>query len=234
MAGIPNIAEAKRYAVNRSGIEGIRQSLYDFNLYPTAGTNQVMAFSQPQGAGNTTTPGATAGTPKTIADTNMELSSQIPAGKSFLATSVEVLFLPGSVSTANTYTLASPALFNATAAAAVAAQLADINVFYQSGTLKLFIGSKTYLEEGPLMRFPPKAQFKLDAAIASNSATTAEVGAATMRVAGRPYMLEPPVLLENNQNFNVQLNWPAVVATPSGFNGRVGVILDGYLYRNSQ
>ncbi|HEY6020920.1 MAG TPA: hypothetical protein VIY48_13775 [Candidatus Paceibacterota bacterium] len=234
MAGIPNIAEAKRYAVNRSGIEGIRQSLYDFNLYPTAGTNQILAFSQPQGAGVSTTPGITAGSAKNIADTNMELAGQIPAGKSFLATSIEVLFMPGSVSTANTYTLASPAAFAVAAAAAVAAQLADINIFYQSGSLKLFIGSKTYLEEAPLMRFPPKAQFKLDASLATNSATVGEIAAMTMRVAGRPYMLEPPVLLENNQNFSAQLNWPSVVATPSGFNGRVGVILDGYLYRNSQ
>ena len=35
-------------------------------------------------------------------------------------------------------------------------------------------------------------------------------------------------------NFDVTLRWPALVATPSGFNGRVGIILDGYLMRASQ
>lgn len=231
---IPTLNEVKHYAVNRSGVEGIRQSLYDFNLYPTAGTNQILGFAQPQGQGITTAVGVAAGSAKNIADTNMELSGQLPAGKAFLVTSIEVLFFPGSVSTASTYTLVSPALFNAAAAATVAAQIADVNIFYQSGSLRFFIGSKNYLEEAPLMRFPPKAQFKLDAAVASNSATVGEVAMTTMRVAGRPYMVEPPVLLENNQNFNVQLNWPALVAMPSGFNARVGIILDGYLYRNSQ
>jgi hypothetical protein len=36
------------------------------------------------------------------------------------------------------------------------------------------------------------------------------------------------------QNFNITQNWPAALATPSGFNGRVGIKLDGLLYRNSQ
>ena len=49
--------------------------------------------------------------------------------------SIEVVFFPGSSATANTYAVASPALFNATAAAAVSAQLADVNSFYQSGML---------------------------------------------------------------------------------------------------
>jgi hypothetical protein len=234
MAGIPTLSEIKSFAVNRAGIEGIRQSLYDFNLFPQGGTTQILAFSQPQGAGLTTAPGVAAGTAKTIADTNMELSSQIPAGKAFLATSVEVSFFPGSVATASTYTMTSPVVFASVAAAALEAQLGDVNQFYQSGSLRFFIGSKVYLEEAPLLRFPPKSQFKLDGFMGSNSATTSSIGGMTMRVAGRPYMLEPPVLLENNQNFNVQLNFPAVLALPSGFNGRVGVILDGYLYRNSQ
>ena len=46
--------------------------------------------------------------------------------------------------------------------------------------------------------------------------------------------MEPPVSLFSGQNFTVSLNWPAVVATPSGFNARLGVILDGYQFRNSQ
>lgn len=148
--------------------------------------------------------------------------------------SIEVLFFPGSVATANTYTVASPALFNATAAAAVSSQIADVNSFYQSGMLELNILSKNYLRETPLLAFPPKANFNLDAAYASNSATTAEVGAVNMRAAGRPYYLEPTIALQPAVNFEVVIRFPAAVATPSGFNGRVGVILDGYFMRASQ
>jgi hypothetical protein len=35
-------------------------------------------------------------------------------------------------------------------------------------------------------------------------------------------------------NFEVLIRYPAAVATPSGFNGRIGVILDGYFMRASQ
>ena len=231
---IPSLADLNRFAVNRAGAEGIRQSLYDHLLYPTAGIAQLNFFATPQGQGVATALGAAVGSNKTIADTNMELASQLPAGKNFLMTSIEVAFYAGLSNVANTYTPAVPAVFAANAAAAVAAQINDVATFYQSGSLRLFIGSKAYLEEAPLVRFPPKTQFSLDSSVASNSAITGEVAMVSSKVSGRPYMIEPPIKLDNSQNFNVQLNWPAVVATPSGFNGRVGVILDGYLYRNSQ
>jgi hypothetical protein len=231
---IPSLQDLQGFKVNRAGIEGIRQSLFDFLLYPTAGQAQFNFFATPQGQGITSAVGAVAGVNKTIQDTNMTTAGMLPAGQSFLVTSIEVPFFAGSVATANTYTLASPVVGAAVAAAALEAQLADINSFYQSGSLKLFIGSKTYLEEAPLLRFPPKTQLTFDGAIATNSATTFSLGFVSGKISGRPYMVEPPVLLENNQNFNVSLNFPAAVATPSGFNARVGVILDGYLYRNSQ
>ena len=84
--------------------------------------------------------------------------------------SIEVMFFPGSVADANTYTVASPVLFNTTAAAAVSAQLADVNRFHQAGMLELNILSKNYLRETPMIAFPPKANFALDAAYATNAA----------------------------------------------------------------
>ncbi len=51
---------------------------------------------------------------------------------------------------------------------------------------------------------------------------------------GRPYLLDPaPLLLPENQNFSVSLNWPEGVQAISN-PGRIGVILDGILYRRSQ
>lgn len=231
---IPSLQQLNQYKVNRAGAEGIRQSLFDHLLYPTAGLNQLNFFATPQGQGVATALGAAVGSTKTIADTNMDSAGMLPAGKSFLVTSIEVPFYAGLSNVANTFTPAVPAVFAAANAAAVAAQINDVATFYLSGSLKLFIGSKTYLEEAPLMRFPPKTQLALDCALATNSATAGEIAALSAKVSGRPYMVEPPIYLENNQNFVVQLNWPAVVATPSGFNARAGVILDGYLYRNSQ
>jgi hypothetical protein len=235
MERLPTAADFNARRVTNPGqSEIVRQRFYDYQLYPTAGVTQIAFFQQPIGQGLTTALGGTAGTGKTVFDTNLELGGTLPSGKAFMIESIEVIFFPGSVSTSNTFTVVSPALFNATAAAAVSAQLADVNSFYQSGLLELNILSKNYLRETPLIAFPPKANFNLDAAYASNSATTATVGAVNMRAAGRPYYIDPTIALQPAVNFEVLLRFPAAVATPSGFNARVGVILDGYFMRASQ
>lgn len=228
---IPSLAEAKRFAVTGLGTEGLRQSYYDHLLYPTAGQVQFNFFQAQRGQGISTALGAVVGSAKTTADTNMDASGQFPAGKAFVITSIEIPFYAGSVNTANTYTPATPTFFNAAAAAALEAQLADVNSFYQSGSMQLYISSKVALEEAPLMRFPPKCSLNVAGAVASNSATVGALGFVAAHAQGRPYMVEPPIYIEPTVNFVVSLNFPAAVATPSGFNARVGVILDGYLYR---
>jgi hypothetical protein len=235
MDRLPTAADFNaRRVTNPNQSEIVRQRFYDYQLYATAGNSQFTFFSQPIGQGVTTAIGATAGTAKTLWDTNLELPNTLPSGKAFMIESIEVLFFPGSVSTTNTYTLASPVLFNATASAAVQAQIADVNSFYQSGMLELNILSKNYLRETPLLAFPPKANFNLDSSAASNSSVTALNGAVNMRAAGRPYYIEPTIALQPAVNFEVLLRFPAAVATPSGFNARVGIILDGYFMRASQ
>lgn len=219
---------------NPNQSEVIRQRFYDYQLYPTAGVAQLTFFSQPVGQGLTTALGATAGTGKTLWDTNLEMPNTLPSGKAFMIESIEVLFLPGSVSTANTYTPASISLFAAVTAASVTGQLNDLNSFYQSGMLELNVLSKNYLRETPLVAFPPKAHLDISAALASNSATTGLTANALGKAVGRPYYVEPTISLQPAVNFEVALKWPSAVATPSGFNGRVGVILDGYFMRASQ
>ena len=235
MERLPTAADFNaRRVTNPSQSEIVRQRFYDYQLYATAGTTQLTFFSAPVGQGVTTALGGTVGTAKTLWDTNLELPNTLPSGKAFMIESIEVVFFPGNSATANTYTPVSPVLFAATAASTVGNQTADVNSFYQSGMLELNILSKNYLRETPLIAFPPKANYNLDAAIASNSATTAEVGVVNMRAAGRPYYLEPTIALQPAVNFEVVLRFPAAVATPSGFNARVGVILDGYFMRASQ
>ena len=230
-----DLATLSSYAVNRPGqAEVIRQRLYDFQLYPTAGATQFTFFAVPIGQAGTSSSGLVNTGTKTYADTNMETSGSLPRPKSYLVESIEVMFEPGSVATAGTYTVQSPVQFAGVAAAAVSAQVSDVNIIRQAGWLEFYIGSKTYLYEAPLGVFPPKVRLEIDAAVASNSATTAEVSITAAKWGGRPYYMDPPITLESMQNFAVYLKFPAVVATPSGFNARVGVVFDGVLFRNSQ
>lgn len=223
-----------RRVTNSSQSEVVRQRLYDYQLYPAAGVAQLTFFSAPAGQGITTAQGAVVGSAKTLWDTNLELPNTLPSGKSYLIQSIEVLILPGSVATANTYTPANLSLFAVAAAATVAAQLNDINTLYQSGMLELNILSKNYLRETPLLPFPPKAHLDVSAALANTSATVGLAAGVFGKASGRPYYLSPEITLQPAVNFEVAVKYPAAVAAPSGFNGRIGVILDGYFMRASQ
>lgn len=223
-----------RRVTNPAQSEIVRQRFYDYQLYATAGSQQLSFFSQPVGQGLTSAIGAVAGQGKTQWDTNLEIPNTLPSGKAYMIESIEVLFMPGSVATANTYTPANISVFAVAAAAAVAGAANDVNTFYQSGMLELNVLSKNYLRETPLMAFPPKAMLDTSAALSSNSATVGEIGLSVTKAGGRPYYVEPNIALQPAVNFEVLLRWPAAVPTPSGFNARVGVILDGYFMRASQ
>lgn len=217
---IPNRSQLDAYNVNREGWEGFTNCLYDAAAYPAAGLNTLNFFNTPLGAGATA---------KTKSDTNMTLAGQMPANQEFLIQSVEIMFLPSTPTVASTM----PASLDAAANAAQTI-INDSYIFYRSGNLSLTIGAKDYLNEAPLMKFPPKAYFKLDAAIASS--TTADTkalktGFATAR--GRPYLLKAPLRLVSNQNFTAQLAWPEglqVIISPA----RIILSLDGVFYRRSQ
>lgn len=235
MPPIPSLQEARQYEVTKPlEAEGIRQSLYDFNLYATAGIAQLPFFTQAQGQGFTSSLGAVVGSAKTVADTNMVQGGSLPNPQHHLMESIEMMFVPGASAAANTFTLANINAFAAAASALVGSQNHDVNTIYNSGSVQLFISSKTYLWEAPIGRFPPKTRTELDAAVATNSATVGEVAMTWPKAGGRPYYLEPPLFITPVQNFVVNAIWPGVLPTPSGFNGRIGAILDGYLYRASQ
>jgi len=233
MQSMPTAADFNSRRVTNPGqSEIIRQRLYDYQLYANAGTTQLSFFQQAVGSGLTSAIGSTVGAVKTLWDTNMTLPGSLASGSAYYVESIEVVFFPGSVTTANTYTPIGQSVFNATAAAAVAAAANDVNTFYQSGLLEFNILSKNYLRETPLLAFPPKANFNLDAAVASNSATTGEVAMLQARAAGRPYYIDPAISIQPAVNFEVVIKFPAAVALT--FNARVGVILDGYFMRASQ
>lgn len=228
----PSAQDFANYGVvDTDNTEVVRQRLWDYSLYPTAGLLILPLFQIAQGGGITSTNGAAVGSVKTITDTNMQLQGQLPQGKAYWIETIEVVFLPGSSAAANTY---APSLPEATGAAVAGqTQFADVEVIYQSGELQVNISSKNYLDETPLGSFPPKTFSRIDGAMASTVAATFAFFGNAKRV-GRPYIVEPGIVLQSGVNFDVTLKWPGLVATPSGFNGRIGVILDGYLLRARQ
>lgn len=216
---IPSMTQLQTYSVNRSGeAEGVRQTLYDFQTYAAAGQTSLSFFQTPVGQSG-----------KTYADTNMTSAGLLPNPQKFLIQSIEIFFFPGvlNVQAEKTALPLPPSQF-----------INDVAAVNQSGWLELNIGSKNYLREAPLGVFPPKTHLLATGAIAESIGSGASGSSMNMissaSFGGRPYFTEPPLLLEPTQNFIVTLNWASSVALPSNVAARIGVKLDGYLYRLSQ
>lgn len=209
--GIPSIGELQAYNVNRPGdIEAIKSSLYDFQTYAQAGQTQLQFFQVPKGQSS-----------KTLADTNMTTAGSLPSPQSFLIQAIEIYFFPAG----------DPAQFG------TPASIENINDVYdvaKSGWLELFIGSKPYLDEAPLLKFPPQCGLTGWAAL-TDASTPTNLGQSRLSYAsfgGPIYALIPPILLVPTQNFVVTLNWPTAVALSAA--ARIGINMQGILYRNSQ
>lgn len=209
--GIPTLDELQKYSVNRAGqLEGIRSSLYDFQTYMLAGQTELNFFQVPVGQSS-----------KTLADTNMQIAGSLPNPQNFLVTNIQVYFYPaGDISKFGAETAAE--------------NVNDVWDVMKSGYLEFFIGSKNYVQEGPIGRFPPRTGLILSSSVAD--ATTAAANLQTQNAyanfGGAPYDLTPPILLTPTQNFRVSLKWPTVV--PISANARIGVVMEGILYRLSQ
>lgn len=219
-------------------VEVIRQPLYDRMVYDDAGiTGSLRFFQQPQGQGNASGIGST-GQTKSLDDTNMEQAGSLPNPKMFLATSVEIIVEPGSISTANAWSPLDIAFLTNATSASVGLVPAlnganDINRILMSAWLKIYISSKDYLITSRADSFPPKSYICPDASVAQ-SVQLGHSGIVATRAVGRPFYLNPPLLLMPTVNFEVSLNWANAVATPTGMNARITCRLDGFLYRTAQ
>lgn len=212
---VPTVDELAKFQVNRVGaIEAVRQTLYDSATYVAAGQTSLTFFQLPVGQGG-----------KTKADTNMESAGSLPNPKQFLVQSIEIHVFPSAAIENMAATVDTGTAF-----------VKDMSTILTGGYLDFFIGSKSYLTEAPLMKFPPKT--KLDGWAAASDTTTAGAGRAYRHEyaagAGRPYYLQPEILLVSTQNFNVTLNWPAALALTGTNTAKIFITLDGILYRNSQ
>jgi len=213
--------------------EAIRWTLFDHILYPLAGIQELTFYLNPQGAGITTSLGATVGSTKTRQDTNLDAPGLLPRFQEFLIQNIQVGFYPGSSAAANTFLARDPVVSAAAIAAGDLSALNDHNTFRVGGSLELNIGSKPYLEEAPLMRFPMGQHFGLSAAAATTAATDA-ITAGAADAFGLIYYVKPNITLLPMQNFKVFLRWPGLVALPSGFNARIGLYMEGAFARNTQ
>lgn len=221
--GVPDRNMLMKYAVNRPGWEAVRWSLFDSAAYAAAGVTTLAFFSLPVGQGT----GFGGGT-KTYSDTNMTNAGMLPAAQEFLIKNIDVSFYP----TTPTVAAQMPAAFGAQAIAQI---VNDAYIFGRSGNLALQIGSKNYAADGPLMKFPPRTHFHLDAALSDVSSTAASLQSriAFGHAAGSHYAINPNIYLISNQNFGVTLAWPEGVQAITN-PARVFVTMDGLLYRQSQ
>jgi len=215
----PGTGKLDRFKVNRAGQqEAIWQPLYDYLTYASVGQTELSFFANPIGQGATSHPGSTG--PKTRADTNMDLAGTLPSPQRFLVTSLEVLFWPAEA-IASTNDGDAGTQFN------------DVSDVLSSGYLSMRIGSKEYINDGPLQVFPPTTRLAGSAALAD----TTTPGANQLRHinyatgAGQVYEISP-FYIPSNQNFSVKLVWPNAV--PITADARIGVRLNGFLYRLSQ
>jgi hypothetical protein len=226
----------QQFSVNTNVAETIWQSLYDWQLFPHAGVQQLSFFQNPIGQGFTTAEGAVVGSPKTILDTNMTIGGALATPTAFIVAGIEVHYIPGASAAANTFVEAGMTSNQAVAAAtALLPWIEDVQDIYNKGGLQFLVGQKTYLNEAPLYVFPPSSYVSFDAAIGNADTVTHNmVAIAAARAVGKPFILDPAAALIANQNFNVTISFGGATATPSGFNGRIGVKLIGQFFRNAQ
>lgn len=197
------------YNPNRpDSTEAIWQPYYDYQTYASAGATSQIFFQTPNGQAG-----------KTYADTNMVLPGQFPAPTAFLCTAVMILFIPGATSSATSTTAVAQTNVN------------DVVALANGGYMELTIGSKVYLRDAPLGKFAPNFTVNGFSALLGSTTAPNLVQTGFARSAGRYYEITP-FLIPQSQNFNVTLYWPTAVTTAT--TGRIGVIMDGFYYRQSQ
>ena len=205
-------AQRRLMAVRPGQMEAVNDDLYDSVTYALAGTTTSYTFFQSLAS-------------KTLADTNMTLNSQLPAGLTFEVRAIELHVFPS---------------INPSAAATVPTTTAGVNAFIndiytlsRNGYLQFNILAKPYLVQAPIGRFPPSQRLEVAAALSdtttagatqARSIGYASFGGATFKIT--------PVLLTSNLNFNVQLVFPTTAAISA--DAKIFCVLRGIKNRLSQ
>lgn len=225
MSGLQQITQGdlnRHVARVASGKDEIYSPLYDSATYTSGTTTNLAFFALQVGQGTTSAPGASG--PKSLADTNMQVSNSLPLGNSFYMTGIEFLIFPG----------VNPGR-GGVADATAGAFVNDVYLLAKSGVVNLRVQNRDFATDGPLINFPPVARLGGFSAAATNltagAATYAEVAYAS--IAGNPYNIVP-LTLESTQAFSLTVTWPAAVTLFSATNARIFARLRGRLIRNIQ
>lgn len=219
----------QQFAVALNSYETLTQSLYDSAAYVAAGQTQLTFFQYQIGAGTSVISGGT----KTLEDTNMQNAGSLPAMQAYIVTSIEVEFQAGVSSATPSINAASQP--STLGAAAITTQINDSYIFRSTGFLNFNIGSKSYMNEGPLMKFPASNIYNVEGALSNATTPAAALSLADTfgDAIGPAYILSPNNLfLIPTMNFNVTLNWQTVQAISR--QARVFVRLMGQLIRAAQ
>jgi hypothetical protein len=222
-------------STHRVGVPGTKDviwnPLFDFLAYPSAGAALFSFYANQQGQGISSSPGAGA-VAKSETDTNLTINNQLTKGNEFYAIGSETLFYPG-VSNAALPLTVLPGRANLPTTVGIFVN--DVWSVGNGGIKLLKIGTdRVYINDGPLMMFPPVTRLALQAAVAEVSATATGVGMEISYAAwsGEPYTIVP-IYIEANQQFTMQVKFPALIPTNSGQIARIGDRLRGYLIRQA-
>lgn len=210
----PSLAQLEQYNVNVDGQpEVIWQPIYDYQTYAAAGFTSQRFFVTPAGTGAVT-----------FDNTNMELASALPVPVNMAITSIEVVFFPGNV-------IGSQGL-----PAIIGDNWNDVQAVHEAGHVSVVIGSKEYLLDAPLGKFPQAFRIAGGAALSdSTTAAAAAISQIDYAVFAGPVYQIVPLRLISQQNFRVDLVFDnGVVALPSTNDGVIGVRLNGFRYRLAQ
>lgn len=211
---IPQLSQLRQYNVNRPDqVEGIWNPLYHYQTYADGGYTQLGFFQTNVGAAGVT-----------LSTTNMKTPGMLPRPQEFLCVGIQVYYRGSTTISTSAATPAAYANWNHVE-----------SVLESPSWLSFTIGSKDYVQDGPIVKFPQ--QFGLTGVMDSSQGADSDTTALTViqgdyaRSQGRYYAITP-LKIPANQNFIVTLNWDTAVDVDTGT--RIGVILDGYLYRLSQ
>lgn len=203
--------------------------LYDSIGYPSAGQAAFAFYANPIGQGTSSAPGAGA-VAKSIYDTNLTIGSQLTSGNEFFMIGSESNFSPGVSNAALPLALLPGRNELLTTVGSFANDVWSVG---QGGIKTLTVGTdRKYFQDGPLAVFPPSQRLAGFSALAGSSVTTSggEVTYATW--SGELYTMIP-VYIQANQNFNINVNFVALIPTPSGIPGRLVDRMRGYLIRQA-
>lgn len=234
MASVGRPVLDKNYLnTHKVGIAGqkdvIWNPLFDFIAYPSAGGLLFSFYSNPIGQGTSSTPGAGA-VSKSLFDTNLTIGNQLTKGNEFYMVGSESLFYPG-VSNAALPLTVLPGRTNVPTTVGIFVN--DVWSVGNGGIKVMSIGTdRKYIQDGPLMMFPPTTRLAVASALAGQGTSTTGTGLEVTYASwsGEPYSVVP-IYIEANQQFILQVSFSALIPTPSTQIGRLGDRMRGYLIR---